>query len=375
MKVQGQSYRTIWVDPRNKRQIKIIDQRFLPHKFIIQDIKNPSQMATAIKDMWLRGAGLIGAAAAYGMYLACQTTKDQTHWKKELQKQATILKNTRPTAVNLAWAVDRVLGKISDINTLQKAREIAFAEAEKIADEDAQMCKEIGEHGLKIIQEIIQQKKGKTVNILTHCNAGWLAFVDYGTALSPIFAAHDAGIDVHVWVDETRPRNQGAALTAWELKEYGIPHHLIVDNTGGHLMQHGMVDLVITGSDRCTRTGDIANKIGTYLKALAAKDNHIPFFAALPSSTIDWDIKDGLREIPIEVRDAHEVKYIQGLNNENKIEELLICPAESPAKNYGFDITPARLITGIITERGLCQANEDAILKLYPERRVGKKQK
>jgi len=375
MKVQGQSYRTIWVDPRNKRQIKIIDQRFLPHKFIIQDIKNPSQMATAIKDMWLRGAGLIGAAAAYGMYLACQTTKDQTHWKKELQKQATILKNTRPTAVNLAWAVDRVLGKISDINTLQKAREIAFAEAEKIADEDAQMCKEIGEHGLKIIQEISQQKKGKTVNILTHCNAGWLAFVDYGTALSPIFAAHDAGIDVHVWVDETRPRNQGAALTAWELKEYGIPHHLIVDNTGGHLMQHGMVDLVITGSDRCTRTGDIANKIGTYLKALAAKDNHIPFFAALPSSTIDWDIKDGLREIPIEVRDAHEVKYIQGLNNENKIEELLICPAESPAKNYGFDITPARLITGIITERGLCQANEDAILKLYPERRVGKKQK
>jgi len=302
------------------------------------------------------------------MYLACLEVNTDGPWKEELQKHANHLKNTRPTAVNLKWAIDRMLEHLLSINGASDLPKKALDLAELIADEDAKMCQAIGQNGLKIIEEISKKKKGKRVNILTHCNAGWLAFVDFGTALSPIFAAHDAGIDVHVWVDETRPRNQGAALTAWELKEYGIAHSIITDNTGGHLMQHGMVDMVITGSDRCTRTGDVANKIGTYLKALAAYDNKIPFFAALPSSTIDWDIMDGIKEIPIEERDAHEIKYISGINKEGKSEEVLICPVESPAKNYGFDVTPARLITGIITERGICPASEEGLLKLYPER-------
>lgn len=369
MIVNEKKYRTIWIDPDHKGTVKIIDQRSLPHHFVIQDIESADQMAMAISDMWLRGAGLIGAAGAYGVYLACLPLKGEEHWKEALQKQANHLKNTRPTAVNLKWAIDKMLEHLLTITKPSGLAEEALKLSEKIADEDASMCQAIGQNGLKIIEELSEKKKGKRVNILTHCNAGWLAFVDYGTALSPIFAAHDAGIDIHVWVDETRPRNQGAALTAWELKEYGIAHSIIVDNAGGHLMQHGMVDMVITGSDRCTRTGDVANKIGTYLKALAAYDNKIPFYAALPSSTIDWELKEGLKEIPIEERDAHEIKYICGVTKEGKSEEVLICPSESPAKNYGFDVTPARLITGIITERGICTANEEGILSLYPERR------
>lgn len=368
MKVKGQEYRTIWIDLADQGKIKIIDQRHLPHKFVIQDIDSPMAMAIAIKDMWLRGAGLIGAAGAYGMYLACLGINQDQNILEELNKASILLKNTRPTAVNLAWAVNRMLDKLEGIQELELLRRTALKEAENIANEDANMCQMIGQHGLKIIKEIRETKRSDRVNILTHCNAGWLAFVDYGTALSPIFAAFDAGIDVHVWVDETRPRNQGAALTAWELNEYGIPHSIIADNTGGHLMQNGMVDMVITGSDRCSRNGDVANKIGTYLKALAANDNQIPFYVALPSSTIDWEIGDGLRETPIEERDAHEIKYISGLNKQGNIEEVLICPAESPAVNYGFDVTPARLITGIITERGLSKAREKDLLKLFPER-------
>lgn len=369
MIVNGQKYRTIWVDSDDQTKIKIIDQRHLPHKLVIQDIDSPMRMAIAIKDMWLRGAGLIGAAGAYGIYLACLGINNKQHIKEELSKTNSLLQNTRPTAVNLSWALHRMLDKLEGIQDLELLRKTAFQEAENIADEDAKMCQTIGLQGLKIIKEISEKKRGERINILTHCNAGWLAFVDYGTALSPIFAAFDAGIDVHVWVDETRPRNQGAALTAWELNEYGIPHSIIVDNTGGHLMQHGMVDMVITGSDRCSRNGDVANKIGTYLKALAANDNQIPFYAALPSSTIDWDLKDGIKEIPIEERDAHEVKYISGLNKQGNIDEVLICPAQSPAVNYGFDVTPARLITGIITERGLSKASEKDLLELFPEKK------
>lgn len=369
MKVKGELYRSIWVDPKNSALIKIIDQRHLPHHFVIQDINSSEQMAMAIRDMWLRGAGLIGVAGAYGIYLASLQLKEEEDWTSELQKQAHLLKSTRPTAVNLSWAVDKMLKILLEINDLAELQYKALELSESIANEDALSCRAIGQNGLKIIEEISKKKKGETVNILTHCNAGWLAFVDYGSALSPIYAAHDIGLDIHVWVDETRPRNQGAALTAWELKEYGVPHSIIADNTGGHLMQHGMVDLVMTGSDRCTRTGDVANKIGTYLKALAAHDNHIPFYVALPSSTIDWNLSNGLQEIPIEERDAHEIKYVTGLNKKGEIEEVLICPAESSAKNYGFDVTPARLITGIITDRGISQASEQDLLSLYPERR------
>lgn len=369
MKVKGEFYRSIWVDPKNSTLIKIIDQRYLPHHFVIQDINSIEKMAMAIRDMWLRGAGLIGVAGAYGIYLASLQLKEGDDWASELQKQAHLLKSTRPTAVNLSWAVDKMLQLLLKINNLSELQHKALVLSEKIANEDADSCQAIGQNGLKIIKEISKKKKGERVNILTHCNAGWLAFVDYGSALSPIYAAHDAGFDIHVWVDETRPRNQGAAITAWELMEYGIPHSIIADNTGGHLMQHGMVDLVITGSDRCTRTGDIANKIGTYLKALAAHDNHIPFYVAFPSSTIDWNINQGLQEIPIEERDAHEIKFVRGLNKNGEMEEVLICPAESPAKNYGFDVTPARLITGIITERGISPASEKDLLSLYPERR------
>lgn len=370
MKVGKQSYRTIWVNPHNPKVINIIDQRFLPHQFVIKEIADPKMMAEAIKDMWVRGAGLIGASGAYGIYLACLKLKKEDHFQSQLSKSAQLLKATRPTAVNLSFAIARMLKELKGIEDLEGLKFQALKSAHKIADEDAEMCRRIGEHGLSIIKKLHDKNPKKPVQILTHCNAGWLAFVDYGSALSPIYTAHDQGIPVHVWVDETRPRNQGASLTAWELKEQGIPHSIIADNTGGHLMQHGVVDLVITGSDRCTRTGDVANKIGTYLKALAAFDNGIPFYVALPSSTIDWTLCDGVKEIPIEERDAHEIKYISGLTSKGKIEEILICPKESPAVNFGFDVTPARLITGIITERGINEASEEGFLTLYPEKRA-----
>ncbi|MEY3376568.1 MAG: methylthioribose-phosphate isomerase, partial [Bacteroidota bacterium] len=346
----------------------IIDQRKLPHQFVVEEITSLQQMEVAIKDMHLRGAGLIGAAAAYGMYLATLEINDFSNSNAILTAAAERLKNTRPTAVNLAWAVDQQLDALKQGISIEKLQTIARNKAIVIADEDAANCKKIGENGLALIEEISHRKNGATVNILTHCNAGWLAFVDHGTATSPIYTAFEKGIDLHVWVDETRPRNQGASLTAWELNMHGVPHTVIADNVGGHLMQHKMVDLVIVGSDRTTRSGDVANKIGTYLKALAAKDNNVPFYVALPMSSFDWEIKDGLQQIEIEERDADEVRFIEGLC-EGEIKKVLLTPESTPSKNYGFDVTPARLVTGLITERGICDANEESILKLYPERR------
>ncbi len=318
--------------------------------------------------MHVRGAGLIGAAAGYGMYLAALQSKHELSFEDKIKEAAYLLANARPTAVNPQWAATRQLTAILAASTINEKINIARVTAEAIANEDAAYCKSIGEHGVKIIETIADRKNGEAVNILTHCNAGWLAFTDYGSATAPIYEAHNNGIPVHVWVDETRPRNQGAGLTAWELLNHGVPHTVIADNAGGHLMQHGMVDMVITGADRVTRAGDAANKIGTYLKALAANDNNIPFYVALPSSTFDWQIKDGLNEISIEERDATEVKYMSGLCD-GVIKTVLVTPLLSPAANYGFDVTPARLITGLITERGICAASEAGITELYPEQK------
>ncbi len=366
MKVEGENYTTIWLDKNNDKVVCVIDQRFLPHKFVIENLTTVNEFAAAIIDMHIRGAGLIGAAAGYGMYLAALESKEKESFDEHLILSADKLKSTRPTAVNLEWAVNRQLSAIAKGNSIDEKITIAKDTAGLIADEDAQYCRRIGEHGVKIIEQISKNKNGGTVNILTHCNAGWLAFVDYGSATSPIYEAHRQGIKVHVWVDETRPRNQGASLTAWELLQQGVPHTVISDNTGGHLMQHGLVDMVITGADRVTRAGDAANKIGTYLKALAAFDNNILFYVALPSSTFDWNIKDGIKEIQIEERNSDEVKYMQGLCN-GELKTILVTPLNSPAVNYGFDVTPARLISGLITERGICEANEQAILNLFPE--------
>jgi methylthioribose-1-phosphate isomerase len=367
MNVNGIPYRTIWLKQDDPYTVMIIDQRKLPHQFVIEEINSLHQMEVAIKDMHLRGAGLIGAAAAYGMYLATLEITDFNNSSVALSAAADMLKKTRPTAINLAWAVDQQLQALNQATSVEELQTIARNNAGTIADDDAENCRKIGEHGLALIEEISRHKNGATVNILTHCNAGWLAFVDHGTATSPIYAAHDKGINVHVWVDETRPRNQGASLTAWELNMHGVPHTVIADNVGGHLMQHKMVDLVIVGSDRTTRTGDVANKIGTYLKALAAKDNNVPFYVALPMSSFDWELKDGLQQIEIEERDADEVRFIEGLC-EGEIKKVLLTPESTPSKNYGFDVTPARLVTGLITERGICEANEQSILKLYPEK-------
>ncbi len=368
MKVNGKPYRTIWLKEGNPRTVQIIDQRQLPFAFVIEDLATVAAMARAIKEMHLRGAGLIGAAAGYGMYLAALGAPPQGSFADHLATAGEQLKSTRPTAVNLAWAVDRQLAAIH--NECSREEQIAGVKqtAEAIADEDAEFCRRIGEHGVKLIAAIAKTKKAdEPVNILTHCNAGWLAFVDYGSATAPVYAAFDQGISVHVWVDETRPRNQGARLTAWELGEHGVPHTVIPDNAGGHLMQRGLVDLVIVGSDRTTRTGDVANKIGTYLKALAACDNSVPFYVALPSSTFDWSLRDGVAEIPIEQRNPEEVRSIVGACGDNIVSVRLV-PEKSPAANYGFDVTPARLVTGLITERGVAEASEDSILKLFPER-------
>src|SRR4030095_6456424 len=368
MNINGKAFRTIWLKPGDEKVVQIIDQRYLPHQFIIEELETVDEMARAIKDMHLRGAGLIGAAAGFGIYLATLEAPKNESFDQYIILATEKLKSTRPTAVNLAWAVDKQLNAIKKGITIQEKINIAFTAANEIADEDAENCRRIGEHGLKLIEEISQKKSGGTINILTHCNAGWLAFVDYGSASSPIYAAHDKGIDVHVWIDETRPRNQGSSLTAWEMAQHGVPNTIIADNTGGHLMQHGMVDMVINGSDRTTYTGDVANKIGTYLKALAAHDNNIPFYAALPSSSIDWQMEDGLKEIVIEERNGDEVKYIEGLC-EGEIKKVLLTPGNSKAANYGFDVTPARLITGIITERGICAPNKKSILNLFPEKK------
>jgi methylthioribose-1-phosphate isomerase len=367
MNVNGKHYRTIWVKEGDESTVQIIDQRQLPHCFAIEDLKTVGEVAAAIKEMHVRGAGLIGATAGFGMYLAALEAPEDG-FDGFVKKAGEKLRATRPTAVNLAWAVERQLKAMAKGNGKAEKGMIAFEEAKRIADEDAEFCRRIGEHGLKIIEGIARRKKGAVVNILTHCNAGWLAFVDFGSATAPIYAAFDKGIKVHVWVDETRPWNQGAKLTAWELGQHGVPHTIIADNAGGHLMQHGMVDMCVVGTDRTTRTGDVANKIGTYLKALAAKDNKVPFYVALPSSTFDWKMRNGVKEIPIEERGSEEVKFAQGLSN-GKVVKVLLAPEKSNAKNYGFDVTPARLVTGLITERGVCKAGEKGILELFPEHR------
>jgi len=367
MNVDGRHFRTIWLKEPENNVVQIINQQVLPFQFEILDLRTPTDAAKAIKDMYVRGAGLIGAAAAFGMYLAALEAGDAS-FNVNIAWAAALLKSTRPTASNLAWAVDRMIAVLSRCGgTLADKREAARLEAQAIADEDSDSCRRIGLHGLQIIKELADKKHGETVNILTHCNAGWLAFVDYGSALSPVYAAFDSGVNVHVWVDETRPRNQGASLTAWELSRHGVSHDLIPDNAGGHLMQRGMVDMVITGADRVTRRGDAANKIGTYLKAVAAKENDVPFYIALPSSTFDFKMRDGLKEIPIEERDSSEVRYVAGKTKEGKIETVQICPDATGARNWGFDVTPARYITSLISERGICEASEKGILSLYPE--------
>lgn len=359
MNVAGRPYRTIWLKPDDERVVQLIDQRALPHRFVVEEVTTVAQMAAAIRDMHVRGAGLIGAAAGYGMYLATLVEAD-------LNEAAEVLRATRPTAVNLAWALERQLARIETGASGAEKIVLARETAEAIANEDAEHCRQIGVHGLELIEQIAQRKNGRPVNVLTHCNAGWLAFVDHGSATAPIYAAHDRGISVHVWVDETRPRSQGSKLTAWELGEHGVPHTVIADNTGGHLMQRGEVDLVLVGTDRTTYTGDVANKIGTYLKALAAQDNGVPFYVALPSSSFDWKMRDGLAEIPIEERGAEEVKHADGWADGRSV-EVRVTPEGSPAANYGFDVTPRRLISGLITERGICQPNEQSILALFPE--------
>jgi methylthioribose-1-phosphate isomerase len=367
MNINGKHYRTIWLKESNPGVIQIINQQALPFSFEILDLHTVDDIRKAIKDMFVRGAGLIGAAAAYGMYLAAMEAKE-SNFDDHLLASAEILKATRPTAGNLAWAVDLMLSKLlNNPGSLKQKSEEAKKTAEEIADSDAECCRTIGLHGLKIIESMASKKNGAAVNILTHCNAGWLAFVDYGSALAPVYAAFDRGINVHVWVDETRPRNQGASLTAWELGQHGISHDLIPDNSGGHLMQHNLVDLVITGADRVTRLGDTANKIGTYLKAIAAKENNVPFYVALPSSTFDFSMRNGLEEIPIEERDASEVRFIGGKTPNGSIIQVQICPDSTPARNWGFDVTPARYISGLITERGICRASEQDIIRLYPE--------
>jgi methylthioribose-1-phosphate isomerase len=362
MRVGRRHYRTIWIDKREAGVVKIIDQRKLPWALEIEVLRSVEDVCTAIRDMHVRGAGCIGATAGYGMYLAAVNGDD-------LWMAAKWLKATRPTAMNLAWAVDRQMAAVKAQGG-GDLRAVTMNTARAIADEDAEWCRRIGEHGLGLIEKIAAGKaSGEVVNLLTHCNAGWLAFVDYGSATAPIYAAHDAGIPVHVWVDETRPRNQGARLTAWELGQHGVAHTVIADNVGGHLMQHGKVDMVITGTDRTTRTGDVANKIGTYLKALAAHDNEVPFYVALPSSTFDWEARDGVAEIPIEERDGEEVSVIEGaIADGGKTASVRLTPEGSGVANYAFDVTPARLVRGLITERGVCEASEAGVLGLFPER-------
>lgn len=379
MKVGGQHFRTIWLKPEDERTVQLIDQRFLPHRFTIEEVSTVEQMVTAIREMHVRGAGLIGASAGYGMYFATIEAAERpavAEFDQHLASAAAQLKATRPTAVNLSWAIERQLKNIAEGKTADEKIALARCTARLIADEDAEHCRLIGQHGLNLIEQIARKKAGKfatanpscggPINVLTHCNAGWLAFVDYGSATAPVYAAHDSGLPVHVWVAETRPRNQGSKLTAWELGEHGVAHTVIADSAAGHLMQHGEVDLVIVGTDRTTYTGDVANKIGTYLKALAAKDNHVPFYVAVPSSSIDWKMRDGLKEIPIEERGAEEVKHAAGWLDGRQV-EVRVTPERSAAANYGFDVTPRHLVTGLITERGVCEANEKSIRALFPE--------
>ncbi len=357
MKIEGKEYLTIWFDEQNQ-VVKIIDQTKLPHQFIIKDLKTVKDAINAIKTMEVRGAPLIGATAAYGLVLAIIENNDQSFLKKSSED----LINSRPTAINLKWSVDRMIKKLSGVNS-NEIFNLALNEAKKICKEDVQFCENIGLNGLKIIEKIYNNKKD-TVNILTHCNAGWLATINWGTATSPIYHAHKKGIPVHVWVDETRPRNQGANLTSYELNEESVSNTIIADNTGGILMQRGQVDICIVGTDRTLSTGDVANKIGTYLKALAANDNNVPFYVALPSSTIDWDIKD-FKDIPIEERNSEELSHVEGLDENNNVKRVLIYPKKSKAMNIAFDVTPAKYVTGLITEKGVCEASTEGLKKLF----------
>ena len=355
MKIQGKKYRTIWYEGN---VVKIIDQTKLPHRFRIKELKTVKDAINAIKIMEVRGAPLIGGTAAYGIALAIQENNDPEFIKKSAEE----LIQSRPTAINLKWAVDRMMKKLLGINSDQ-ILDIALKEAKEICDEDEKFCENIGINGLKIIEEIYNKTK-KKVNILTHCNAGWLATINWGTATSPIYHAHQKGIPVHVWVDETRPRNQGANLTSYELNEENIPNTIIADNTGGILMQRGDVDMCIVGTDRTLSNGDVCNKIGTYLKALAAHDNNVPFYVALPSSTIDWEIKEG-KDIPIEERNSEELSHVEGIDENNEIKKVLIYPKKSKAMNLAFDVTPAKYVTGLITEKGICEASSDALKKMF----------
>jgi len=355
MKIEGKEYHTIWFE---NNIVKIIDQTKLPHKFIIKDLRTVKDAINAIKVMEVRGAPLIGATAAYGLVLAIIENNDQSFLKKSAEE----LIKSRPTAINLKWAVDRMMNKLSGVNS-DKILEIALNEAKEICEEDVKFCENIGLNGLRIIEEIYNKKKD-TVNILTHCNAGWLATINWGTATSPIYHAHKKDIPVHVWVDETRPRNQGANLTSYELNEEEIPNTIIADNTGGILMQRGEVDMCIVGTDRTLATGDVCNKIGTYLKALAAKDNNVPFYVALPSSTIDWDIKD-YKDIPIEERNSEELSHMEGLDKDGNVKKVKVYPKKSKAMNLAFDVTPAKYVTALITEKGICEASSDGLKKLF----------
>jgi len=362
MNVDGIAYRTIWVN-KDGWSVDVIDQTRMPHLFEVLNLKTLQDCCLAIKRMVVRGAPLIGATAAYGFYLAMrEDASDQS-----MQSAFSQLYQTRPTAVNLRWALDQMHDCLAELAVAERAGR-AFQRAGEIADEDVEISKALGRNGLELIKKIAAKKKpGEVINVLTHCNAGWLATVDWGTATAPIYMAHNAGIPLHVWVDETRPRNQGASLTAWELGKHGVPHSLIVDNVGGHLMQQGMVDLCIVGTDRTTRAGDVCNKVGTYLKALAAHDNNVPFYVCLPSTSIDWNIRDGLKHVPIEQRDGTEVSQVEGRLANGDIGQVTIAPDGTEAVNYAFDVTPARLISGLITERAVIEASEAALVAAFPE--------
>jgi methylthioribose-1-phosphate isomerase len=366
MKVDGRHFRSIWLEP-DGWSVGAIDQRRLPHEFVVARIDNAEAAASAIRTMLVRGAPLIGATAAYGVALAMRSDGSDAG----LDQACSLLMATRPTAINLKWALDEMRRTLRPLPPSERA-EAAYARAAEIAEQDVAINQGIGQHGLALIEAIQATKRpGEPVNILTHCNAGWLATVDWGTATAPIYLAHDRGLAVHVWVDETRPRNQGASLTAWELGHHGVAHTVIPDNTGGHLMQHGRVDLVIVGTDRVAANGDVCNNIGTYLKALAAHDNGVPFYVALPSPTIDFAIDDGLRQIPIEQRDPDEVATMTGLTAGGRVETIRVVPDGSPVANYGFDVTPARLVTGLITERGLLKPERAALASAFPGRVAG----
>jgi methylthioribose-1-phosphate isomerase len=362
MKVDGRHFRSIWLDS-DGWSVCAIDQRKLPHEFVVSRLTTCDEVADAIRSMLVRGAPLIGATAAYGMALAMRDDRSEAAIERAYQA----LIATRPTAINLKWALDAMRAMLQRLPPSARA-DAAYARADDIAEQDITINQGIARNGLPLIEAIAARKPGEPVNVLTHCNAGWLATVDWGTATAPIYLAHDRGIPIHVWVDETRPRNQGASLTAWELGHHGVPHTVIADNTGGHLMQHGKVDLVIVGTDRVAANGDVCNKIGTYLKALAADDNGVPFYVALPSPTIDFDLADGIGQIPIEQRGAEEVTDMTGRTRDGRIETVRIVPEGSPVANYAFDVTPARLVTGLITERGVLDANRDALSAAFPER-------